>query len=172
MGLCTHPWSWLSHPFLLYPVLQVLPRAYCLGPWDPDEKLWTVGHFQSTVLMTVALPTTKKESQPHPRDVDGENQGEVGKKVQKTLISLKYVTCLNQIFMAYTHLFGYLDKTPDFLHTASLVFVSSGYEQPLLFQSFLLLSALCADRSFPTVHMNQIFQLFSTPSQMFHSLCV
>lgn len=121
--------------------------------------------------MTVALPTTKSHN-PILELLMEKIGGRQGKKVQKTLISLKYVTCLNQIFMAYTLLFGYLDKTPDFLHTASLVFVSSGYEQPLLFQSFLLLSALCADRSFPTVHMNQIFQLFSTPSQMFHSLCV
>lgn len=49
---------------------------------------------------------------------------------------------------------------------------SPGQEQPkLLLCSFLLLSMLRADGPLPTVHMDQIFQLFLKPSQMFHSLC-
>jgi len=44
-------------------------------------------------------------------------------------------------------------------------------EQPKLLLSFPLLSMLCADRPLPMVHMDQTFQLFLKPSQIFHSLC-
>lgn len=54
-------------------------------------------------------------------------------------------------YLSYILLFAYLDTTPDFL--------------------FPLLSPLHADRSFPAVHMDQIFELFLKPLQMFHSFC-
>lgn len=57
-------------------------------------------------------------------------------------------------------------------HRASSASGSPEQEQPkLLLYSFPLLSVLRVDRPLPTVHMEQTFQLFLKPSQIFHSVC-